>query len=62
MGVNRRVWIEYDTRMEVELSAKAQRVIEERVAVGDFASAAQAIEEAVRLLDEQHAAYTTYLR
>jgi putative addiction module CopG family antidote len=43
--------------MEVELSDRARKVIEGRVADGDFANAAEAIEEAVRLLEEEHARY-----
>jgi putative addiction module CopG family antidote len=48
--------------MEVELSDRARKVIEQRVADGDFANAAEAIEEAVRLLEEQHAAEVARLR
>jgi putative addiction module CopG family antidote len=43
--------------MEVELSDRARRVIEQQVADGDFANAGEAIEESVRLLEEQHDAY-----
>lgn len=46
--------------MEVQLSDAARDAIMRRVANGDFPSADAAVDEAVRVLEEQHQDYVRY--